>query len=92
MVELLDGAKGAPPVEKKTRGEHCLNVFVSMELKTRLQNLARRHERTMADMVRALLHVGIPVMEGITEAEELMMKEYVELFRRTRSMRELKQR
>ena len=91
MAGSLDGATRIAPVGKKSRGEHCINVFVSVELKTRLQDLARRHDRTMADMVRALLHVGIPVMEGITEAEELMIKEYVELFRRSRSMRELKQ-
>jgi len=75
---------------KKLRGEHCLNIFVSYELKQRLGELARKYDRTTADMVRAVLKVGIPMMEGISQAEETMMKEYVELFRRLRQVRQLK--
>ncbi|HSG99133.1 MAG TPA: hypothetical protein VLB27_03730 [candidate division Zixibacteria bacterium] len=76
---------------RRLRGEHCLNVFVSYELKERLQRLAATYDRTVADMVRALLKVGIPVMEGISEAERLMMREYVELFRRARKIKEIKE-
>ncbi len=45
----------------------------------------------MADMVRALIKVGLPVMEGISKAEEEMLNEYVRLFRKLRKMRELKE-
>lgn len=76
---------------KKLRGEHCLNVFVSYELKSRLKELAERYDRTTADMVRALLKVGIPVMEGISEAERLMIREYVELFRKARKIKSVKE-
>lgn len=76
---------------KKLRGEHCLNVFVSYELKQRLQELAEVYDRTTADMVRSLLKVGIPVMEGISEAERLMIREYVELFRKARKIKEIKE-
>ncbi|MFQ5608574.1 MAG: hypothetical protein ACE5GA_11565, partial [Candidatus Zixiibacteriota bacterium] len=69
---------------KKLRGEHCLNVFVSYELKRQLKELAELYDRTTADMVRALLKVGIPVMRGISEAERHMVREYVELFRKAR--------
>lgn len=41
--------------------------------------------------MRALLQVGIPVMEGISEAERLMMREYVELFRKARKAKVLKE-
>ncbi len=75
----------------KLRGEHCLNVFISYELKEKLRALAERYDRTMADMVRAVLKIGIPVMEGISEAEETMIKEYVELFRKFRKIRNLKE-
>ncbi|MFH1701087.1 MAG: hypothetical protein ABIE07_10925 [Candidatus Zixiibacteriota bacterium] len=75
---------------KKLRGEHCLNVFVSYELKSRLSNLAEKYDRTAADMVRAVLKIGIPMMEGISEAEEIMMKEYIDLFRKLRQVRQLK--
>ncbi len=76
---------------KKLRGEHCLNVFISYELKERLNFLARKYDRTTADIVRAVLKVGIPMMEGISEAEETMVKEYMQLFRKLRQVRELKE-
>ncbi len=75
---------------KKLRGDHCLNIFVSHELKSRLNNLAEKYDRTLADMVRAVLKVGIPVMEGVSQAEEILVREYVELFRKMRQVRRLK--
>ena len=72
------------------RGEHCLNIFVSYELKASLKELAQRYDRTLTDMVRAVLKIGIPVMEGISEAEEKMIKEYVKLFRKFRQIKNLK--
>jgi predicted DNA-binding protein len=76
---------------RKIRGEHCLNIFISYELKEQLKNLAERYDRTMADMVRALLKVGIPIMNGISDAEEHMIKEYVQLFRKFRQIKNLKE-
>ncbi len=76
---------------KKLRGEHCINVFVSYELKSELKELAGVYDRTVADMVRALLKVGIPVMRGISEAEQVMMREYVELFRKSRNIKAIKE-
>jgi predicted DNA-binding protein len=80
----------ADPV-KRVRGDHCLNVFVSFELKSRIKELAARYDRTTADMVRAVLRIGIPMMEGLSEAEQIMVREYVELFRRLRKVRSLKE-
>lgn len=74
----------------KTRGEHCLNVFVSYELKSRIKDLAAKYDRTTSDMVRAVLRIGIPMMEGLSEAEEVMVKEYIQLFRKLRRVRSLK--
>ncbi len=75
---------------KKLRGDHCLSVFVSHELKARLIELAKKYDRTTADIVRALMKIGIPMMEGISEAEEMMTKEYLDLFRKMRQVRRLK--
>jgi predicted DNA-binding protein len=75
---------------RKMRGEHCLNVFVSHELKQQLQALAEKYDRTTADMVRAVLRVGIPMMEGLSAAEEVLVKEYIELFRKLRKVKSLK--
>ena len=75
---------------KKLRGEHCLNIFVSYELKSRLGELARRYDRTTADIVRTVLKIGIPMMEGISQAEETMLREYIDLFRKIRQVHQLK--
>ena len=76
--------------KRKSKGEHCLNVFVSLELKDQLRALAAKYDRTVADMVRAVLRIGIPMMEGLSEAEEIMVREYVQLFRRLRRVKALK--
>jgi len=78
-------------IPRKVRGKHSLNIFINHELKERLRILADRHERTLADIVRAVIQIGIPVMEGISEAEEYMVKEYLQLFRKFRKMRNLKE-
>lgn len=75
---------------KKMRGEHCINVFISYEMKDRIGELARQYDRTLADIVRILMRVGIPIMEGLSQAEKEIMREYVQLFRRVRKIRKLK--
>ncbi|HEX7401846.1 MAG TPA: hypothetical protein VF369_06685 [candidate division Zixibacteria bacterium] len=74
----------------KLRGEHNLNVFVSYQLKERITKLAEKYDRTMADMVRTLIKVGIPVMEGLTEAEENLLKHSVASARKMRKIRQMK--
>ncbi|MDH4156080.1 MAG: hypothetical protein OEW00_02240 [candidate division Zixibacteria bacterium] len=82
--------KTAKRSEHKVRGEHCLNVFVSYELKDKLKMLADKYDRTVADMVRSVLRIGIPMMEGLSQAEELMVREYIALFRKLRQVKSLK--
>ena len=77
--------------KEKLRGGHCLNIFVSYELKERLKALAEKYDRTTSDMVRAVLKIGIPMMEGLSQAEEMMVKEYVQLFRKLRQVKSLKE-
>jgi predicted DNA-binding protein len=74
----------------KLRGEHCLNVFVSYQLKQRIMKLAEKYDRTMADTVRTLIRVGIPVMEGLTEAEERMLRDSIDWARKARKVRQMK--
>ena len=74
----------------KLRGEHSLNVFVSYQLKQRIMKLAEKYDRTMADMVRTLIRVGIPVMEGLTEAEERILTDSISLARRLRKVRQMR--
>ena len=42
-------------------------------------------------IVRAVLKIGIPMMEGLSTAEEIMVKEYVQLFRKLRQVKALKE-
>jgi len=74
----------------KLRGEHSVNVFVSYQLKQRIMKLAEKYDRTMADMVRTLVKVGIPVMEGLTEAEERMLRDSIDWARKARKVRQMK--
>lgn len=74
----------------KLRGEHCLNIFVSYQLKERIMKLAQKYDRTMSDMVRTLIRVGIPVMEGLTEAEDRMLKESISFARKLRKVKQMK--
>ena len=74
----------------KLRGEHCLNIFVSYQLKERIMKLAEKYDRTMSDIVRTLIKVGIPVMEGLTEAEDRMLKDSISLARKLRKVRQMK--
>lgn len=75
---------------KKTRGEHCINIFVSYELKKRISDLALRYDRTMADITRTLIRVGIPVLEGISEAEKRLLDDYLKVIRRWRKANQMK--
>jgi len=84
-------AKTESNVTRKLRGEHCLNIFVSYELKNKLRQLAQKYDRTTADIVRAVLRIGIHMMEGLSAAEEVMVKEYVQLFRKLRQVKALKE-
>jgi len=76
--------------KQSLRGEHCLNVFISYELKEKLKELAKKYDRTVADIVRSVLKIGIPMMEGLSRAEEIMVKEYIALFRKLRQVKSLK--
>jgi predicted DNA-binding protein len=75
-------------IEKKGR-EHGLNIFVSYELKRRLKNLALRYDRPMADIARSVLRIGMLMVESMAQAEEEMVREYMELFRKLRGFREI---
>lgn len=73
----------------KLRGEHCINIFISYELKERISNLAQRYDRTMADIIRSLIKLGIPIMEGLSEAEERMLNDYISVIRRMRKIKKM---
>jgi len=74
----------------KLKDEHCLNVFVSYKLKKRIIKLAEKYDLTMADIIRSLVKIGIPVMEGLTEAEEKMLKATITMVRQMKKVKQMK--
>lgn len=79
-----------PKLPDRTRGEHTVTIHLSYEMKESLRDLAARYDRTVADIIRAVIKIGIPMMEGLSKAEEVMVKEYVQLFRKLRQVKALK--
>jgi hypothetical protein len=76
---------------RKSKGDHCLNLYVSWELKEHIRGLAKRFDRPIADIARSVLKVGIPLFEGLTEAEETVIRENVRMLRRLRKVKSLKE-
>lgn len=91
MTEQIPDKPKKSKSRQKLKGAHYVSVFVSFELKDRLKDLAKKYDRTTADIVRAVLRIGIPMMEGVSAAEEIMVKEYIQLFRKLRQVKSLKE-
>jgi predicted DNA-binding protein len=75
---------------RTSKGDHCLNLYVSWELKERIRELAKQFDRPIADIARSVLKIGIPLFEGLSEAEEVVIRENVRLLRRLRKVKSLK--
>ncbi len=50
------------------KGDHVVNLRISWELKSRLQELAERERRSLSDICRILLMTGLPILEGVDRA------------------------
>jgi predicted DNA-binding protein len=74
----------------KLKGEHCLHIHMSYQLKEKIIRLAEKYDRTIADMVRTLITVSIPLMEELTEAEEGILRDYITKARKLRKVRQMK--
>ena len=80
--------KASTSGRKKRRGEHCLNVYVTYELKERL---AEQHGLSTADLIRQVIKAGLPVFEALDAAQKELIGGYVLLLRTHRIIGELKQ-
>ena len=54
---------------QQTLPDHALNLFISYDLKRSVEELATTYDRTVADVVRTLLRIGLPILKGLWEAE-----------------------
>lgn len=82
--------RASPRRKEKPRGEHCLNAYVSYELKSRLSGLAEKYGLSLADVVRQVVKAGIPVFESLSASQEELISGFVQMLRKSRSMGELK--
>ena len=73
-----------PKPGKNSKNSHVLNVFVSYELKSQLVQQADHYDCTMTDVVRLLLKIGLPILEGLSKARQTMSQEHFSLLRRAR--------
>ncbi len=59
------------------RGDHSINLTISYELKERIEALSKSYDLSMADTVRQLLRLGVPVLEGMADLQLHWLREYV---------------
>lgn len=55
----------------RLRGRHAIKLFVSTELKVRLQQMSQALDRPLADVCRTLLWIGLPILEGLETSRRL---------------------
>lgn len=51
-------------IKPEDRGDHCLNVFVSSEMKRELFTLATRWDCSTSDMIRHFVAIGIGIYKA----------------------------
>lgn len=75
----------------KVRGDHSINITISHELKERIMRLATVYDQSLANTIRQVLRIGIPVAEGMAGAQEQLLREYVALAKRMREAKGVKE-
>jgi len=72
---------------KDARGKHNINLFVSGDLKNRIKKVADRHHRTVSDLTRQVIVIGLRLFEAFSDAEA---EAFEELLRVTKSRQRLR--
>ncbi|MCK4858013.1 MAG: hypothetical protein KAT58_08600 [candidate division Zixibacteria bacterium] len=72
----------------RRKNDHALNLFISYEQKKVLQEMADRCDRTISDVVRTLLKIGLPILQALSEAEEVLYRQQADLFCQLRQGRQ----
>jgi hypothetical protein len=60
---------------------HLIQIRIGQRLKNQIQSLADRYEYSNADIMRGALELGVQITEKLFEAQDLMVKEYLELLK-----------
>jgi hypothetical protein len=69
---------------ERSKKNHALNLFISYEEKKALQDIAELCDTTLAAVVRLTLKLGIPILKGLHNSQEVLLSEQVDLVRRLR--------
>jgi hypothetical protein len=67
--------------ESNTGNDRVLNVFIDVELKDALKREAQANDCTVAQVVRLLLRMALPLLEGVTRSRRIMLSEQLTHFR-----------
>ncbi len=52
------------------RGQHAVKLFLSTELKSRINTAAESLDRPFAEVCRHLLWMALPILEGMQDAQQ----------------------
>jgi hypothetical protein len=66
---------------KKLDEKYFVQLRMNVRLRDQLQKLSLQHEMAVTDIVRVSLDIGVRVFEKILEAQEILIKEYLQLLK-----------
>jgi hypothetical protein len=61
---------------------HHLQIRASLKTREKIIELARRHNRSTADIVRSALDIGLKLLDKLLESQADMVNEYIRLLKK----------
>jgi plasmid stability protein len=61
---------------------HHIQIRTSPDTRKQIRELAARHDRSTADIVRTSLNIGLRVLEKLLEAQSEMVTDYIALLKK----------
>jgi hypothetical protein len=72
--------------------KYFVQVRMNIRLRDQLQKLSRQHEMSVTDIVRVSLDIGVRAFEKILEAQDILIKEYLQLLKSSGSRKKREKR
>jgi hypothetical protein len=64
---------------QKEKHEHIVNLYVSYDIKSALEQLACRRNQSLASVIRRVFRIGIPILHRLWDTEDQLLQEQSEL-------------
>ena len=65
----------------KPKHNHIVNLYVSYEIKSELEQLAKRRDQSLSSVIRRVFRVGIPILHRLWDTEDQLLREQSDLLR-----------